>query len=187
MHLIPNSFFMATIKSNVNPVQPLHRRIVRSRRERIQSIKSKMDRKRGWADKLADYLTGSFGTMWFFNFNALWFLVWMFVNTGLIPGVYAFDPYPYGLLTMVVSLEAIFLSIIVLMSQNRAAHIADFREEIDLHINVRAEEEITKMLVILDQVRDHLGLPVEDDKELILMKQKTNIDVLEDELLRDMA
>lgn len=176
-----------TPKPILNVSQPLHSHILRTRRDKIRSIKSKMDQSRKWSDKLADCLTGSFGTMWFLNFNAIWFAVWMLINTGVITGFTAFDPYPFGLLTMIVSLEAIFLSIIVLMSQNRAARIADLREEIDLHINVRAEEEITKILVILDQIHDHLGLPIEDDKELILMKQKTNIEAIEDELLREMG
>jgi uncharacterized membrane protein len=177
---------MAASKSVLAPNQPLHSHIVKSRREKIKSIKSKMDVGRNWSDRLADQLTGSFGTMWFLSFNALWFVLWMILNTGLIPGIIAFDPFPYGLLTMVVSLEAIFLSIIVLMSQNRASHVADLREEIDLHVNVRAEEEITRILIILDQIHDHLGLPSEDDEELVLMKQKTNIDAIEDELLKDM-
>lgn len=177
---------MSAAKSDVNSGQPLHHHILKTRREKIKSIKTKMNLGRKWSDKLADFLTGSFGTMWFLTFNALWFGLWMIFNTGLIPGVIAFDPFPFGLLTMIVSLEAIFLSVIVLMSQNRAAQIADLREEIDLHINVRAEEEITRMLIILDQIHDHLGLPAEDDAELILMKQKTNIDAIENELLKEM-
>lgn len=161
-------------------------KLVKERRERLQSFKAKMDRNRKMTDRAADWLTECFGSIWFFAANAVWFVIWMFFNTGLVPGITAFDPFPYGLLTMVVSLEAIFLAIIVLISQNRAAHIADLREEIDLQVNVRAEQEITRMLIILDAIHDHLGLPAEDDAELVMMKQKTNLDEIEQDILDDM-
>lgn len=146
-----------------------------------------MDEKRTFTDRLADFFTSSFGTVWFFGLNAFWFVIWMLINTGMLPGIVIFDPYPYGLLTMIVSLEAIFLSIIVLISQNRAAHIADLREEIDLQINVKAEQEITKLLIMLDRIHDHLGLPAEDDEELVMMKQTTDLDEIEKEIEEDMA
>jgi uncharacterized membrane protein len=164
----------------------VHKKLVKERRERLQSFKAKMDRSRNPTDRAADWLTECFGSIWFFTFNTVWFAVWMVFNTGLFPGITTFDPYPFGLLTMVVSLEAIFLAIIVLISQNRAAHIADLREEIDLQVNVRAEHEITRMLIILDTIHDHLGLPAEDDAELILMKQKTNLNEIERDILADM-
>ena len=94
---------------------------------------------------------------------------------GLIPGLVPFDPYPFTFLTMTVSLEAIFLSVIVLMSQNRSSKIADMREEVDFELNLRAEAEITRILNMLDEIHDHLGLSPEDDDELREMKQKTDI------------
>ncbi|EKD93935.1 MAG: hypothetical protein ACD_28C00021G0002 [uncultured bacterium] len=146
-----------------------------------------MDAERRFSDKLADFLTDSFGTILFLEINVLWFGLWIVVNVGWIPGIIPFDPFPFGLLTMIVSLEAIALAIIVLISQNREAHIADMREEIDLQINVRAEQEITKILIMLDQIHDHLGLPAKDDAELMRMKQKTNLSLLEEELMREMG
>ena len=132
-------------------------------------------REKTWADKVADWLTKSFGTVPFFVFHIFFFFSWIMLNAGLIPGVTVFDPFPYGLLTMVVSLEAIFLSLIVLMSQNRASNIADLREELDLKVNIWAEKEITKILNIVDEIHDHLGLNPEDDRELKQMKKSTNI------------
>lgn len=164
----------------------LHEKLANERRERIRSFKAKMDQKRSFTDKAADFLTESFGTIWFFALNGIWFSIWIIINTGLIPGVKIFDPFPFGLLTMIVSLEAIFLAIIVLISQNREAHVAELREEIDLQINVRAEQEITKMLIILDAIHDHLGLPAEDDEELSMMKHRTNLDEIEKEIIEDM-
>jgi len=165
----------------------MHQKVVRHHREKIKSFKMKMDMDRGITDKAADFLTKFFGSLWFLILNALWFGGWMLINTGLIPGVPVFDPFPYGLLTMIVSLEAIFLAIVVLISQNRAAHIADLREEIELQLNVKAEQEITKILIMLDEMHDHMGLDPEDDEELVMMKQKTDLNEIEKELVKEMG
>jgi uncharacterized membrane protein len=163
----------------------VHEKLLHQRRERIKSFKSKMNRERNLTDKVADLLTSSFGTVWFITINALWFAAWILFNSGFVPGIPVFDPYPYGLLTMIVSLEAIFLAIIVLISQNRAAKIADLREEIALHIGVKSEQEITKLLILLGAIHDHLGLPIEDDEELVMMKQKTDMDEIEKDIVDD--
>jgi len=144
------------------------------------SFRARREIRKSWVDRLADWLTESFGTVWFFGIHILFFVIWILMNLGWVPGAPVFDPFPYGLLTMVVSLEAIFLSIIVLISQNRLSATADLREELDLQINVRAEEEITRILNMLDAIHDHLGLNPEDDEELKTMKQKTDVDAIED-------
>lgn len=176
---------MRTSTKKKSVQQHLHADLVKEHRQKISSFKNKMDLRRKLSDKIADFLTDAFGTVFFLGFNALWFGLWMLINTGFIPGVPVFDPFPFGLLTMVVSLEAIFLAIIVLISQNRAAQIENLREEIDLHINVQAEEEITRMLIILDKIHDHLGLPAKDDVELIKMKRRTNLEQIEKELTEE--
>jgi uncharacterized membrane protein len=178
---------MTFIKKFFNNNKELRKELIHHHRQKIKSFRAKMDAERKWTDKLADFLTESFGTVLFLGLNVLWFTGWIVINIGWIPGIPVFDPFPFGLLTMIVSLEAIGLAIIVLISQNREAHIADIREEIDLQINVRAEQEITKILIILDQIHDHLGLPAEDDAELMRMKQKTNLNLLEEELMQEMV
>lgn len=175
------------IKKTLHLDGAIHRDLADLRREKIKSFKAKMDLKRSLTDKMADFMTNVFGSVWFLIFNLLWFGAWMLMNTGYIPEIKPFDPFPYGLLTMIVSLEAIFLAIIVLISQNRAAHIAEMREEIDLQLNVKAEQEITKILIILDEIHDHLGLNPEDDAELVMMKQQTDLDEIEKELEKEMS
>src|SRR5258706_16450649 len=108
----------------------LHNRVFKNRKQIFQSFEVKANAKRTFAEKLADTMTARFGSMTFLAINAIWFGSWIVINTGLIPFVTLFDPFPFGLLTMVVSLEAIFLAIIVLISQNRAAKIDDLREEV---------------------------------------------------------
>lgn len=142
-----------------------HRRL-KSRRGVIQSFEAKSRANRSLAEKVADFITAHLGSMPFLIINALWFSLWIVINTGVIPVIPQFDPFPFGLLTMVVSLEAIFLAIIVLISQNRAGKIDDLREEVDLQINTIAEEEITKMMELQILLLKKNGIDVSKDTEL---------------------
>lgn len=123
-------------------------------------------------------MTSRFGTVEFFTLNAAWFLVWILWNVGWL-GLKPFDPYPFGFLTMVVSLEAIFLSVIVLISQNRAAHIADVREEVELEISVLNESETTKVMSLLCLLLEKHGIDVSKDAELARMLRPTEESDLE--------
>ncbi len=147
-------------------------------------FRTKLEKNRNRVDRFADLLRNSFGTIWFLVLNIIVFAVWILLNSGLIPNFPIFDPYPHGFLTTAVSLEAIFLSIIVLISQNRANQIDELREDIDLQINIKAESEITRIINMLDEIHDHLGLPPEDDAELKEMKTKTNINGIQTALMR---
>lgn len=141
-----------------------------TRRQRIiSSFKARMDAKRSPFDKLADNINSWFGTNFFLLLNAIWFVVWILINTNMIRNVKAFDPFPFSFLTMVVSLEAIFLSIFVLISQKRASKIDDLREEIHLQINKIAEEEVTKILKMQAQILEKLGVDMSKDAELQAM------------------
>ncbi len=137
---------------------------------------------RNWTDVFADYLTWQFGTVAFLIVNAIVFITWMLANAGTL-GLRPFDPFPFNLLTMTVSLEAIFLSIIVLISQNKQSKIADIRQQIDFEINVRAEEEITKILVLIDELCKTQGIR-RRDPELEQMKERIDIDKIQKEAER---
>lgn len=119
----------------------------------VEQVRSLIRLERSWSDAVADWLTSSFGTATFLISNIVVFVVWIVLNTptfGFVP----FDPFPYGLLTMAVSLEAIVLAIIILISQNRQGKIADIRQKMDFEIDIRAEEEVTKILHIVEELRD---------------------------------
>lgn len=132
----------------------------------VKSIKAKANLKRNRVEKIADWLTQKFGTVFFLSFNAVWFTIWLVVNLGLIPGIKPFDPFPFGLLTMIVSLEAIFLAIIVLISQNREEKITDLREESSLQIGVFTERELSKVLELLVLLLKKNKIDVSQDKQL---------------------
>jgi len=164
----------------------LHKTLVKVQRKQITSLKVKMDHDRSWSDRLADRINTGFGSMGFFVFHVIFFAGWILLNKGVISGFEPFDPYPFGFLTMVVSLEAIFLSIFVLISQNRAAKIEDVREEVDLQVNVRAEQEITRLISMMEAVHNKLGLEPMVDEELKGMKRHTNIWEIQTDVLKEM-
>jgi uncharacterized membrane protein len=90
-------------------------------------------------DKVADQVTTFAGSLKFVYLHSVWFGIWILVNVGLVGVGFKFDPFPFGLLTMIVSLEAIFLSTFVMVSQNRQAKRADLRSQLDFETNLRAE------------------------------------------------
>lgn len=168
------------------PLLP-HEEKLKSRQQAIKSYRAKADAKRTLAEKAADWMTGVFGSVWFLTLNLTWFVVWIVWNTEIVPGVEPFDPFPFGLLTMVVSLEAIFLAIIVLISQNRAGKIAEVREEVDLYINTLAEGEITKEMKMLALLLEKAGVDIEDDPELAKMLKPISNDQLETSLEEELS
>jgi uncharacterized membrane protein len=108
-------------------------------------------------DRLADALTRFSGNMWFVYIHVVWFGWWIAQNEGWV-GHWRFDPFPFGLLTLVVSLEAIFLATFVLISQNRAAVVADMRADLDLQIDLLAEYEVTQLLLLIRGVGEKVGV-----------------------------
>jgi CRP/FNR family cyclic AMP-dependent transcriptional regulator len=105
--------------------------------------------------KLADWIAWFSGSMAFMLLNGLWFVVWILVNTFHM-GLPAFDPYPFGLLTMIVSLEAIFLSCFVLISQNRQTEKDRIRSDIEYEVNIKAELEIAHLHEKLDHTYEQM-------------------------------
>lgn len=156
------------------------------RRKTIQSFKAKMDAKRSLSDRIADSFTASFGTVFFLSLNAIFFAVWIVWNIGLIPFIPIIDPFPFGLLTMVVSLEAIFLAIIVLISQNREARIAELREEVELYISTYSESEITKLMYLQTLLLEKQGIDLSEDTELQTMLKNLKGDTIEKQLEKQM-
>jgi len=105
--------------------------------------------------RVADWIAWFSGSMPFLFINATWFIVWISLNT-LHLGIPAFDPYPFGLLTMIVSLEAIFLSCFVLVSQNRQAEKDRVRSDIEYEVNVKAELEVTHLHEKTDRIYESM-------------------------------
>ncbi|NTW45130.1 MAG: DUF1003 domain-containing protein [Anaerolineaceae bacterium] len=110
--------------------------------------------------------------MIFAYIHIVWFGIWILLNTGAF-GIGVFDPFPYGLLTMIVSLEAIFLSTFVLISQNRLSVETESRADLDLHIGLLTEHELTRVLNMLDAIQSKLGVVDYKGKELADLEMET--------------
>lgn len=129
------------------------------------------------SDHFADFMTKFGGSMAFVWLHVAWFGVWIVLN---VVGVLTFDEFPFGFLTMIVSLEAIFLSAFVLISENRQAQQSDRRAKVDLQVNLVAEQEITKIMSLVAEIHDHLGLRGGYDQELEHMQDRTNVERIAD-------
>jgi uncharacterized membrane protein len=138
----------------------------------IINLRLKAARERTLQDRIADLITGFSGRMLFVYVHIAWFALWLLLNTGLF-GIRPFDPFPYGLLTMIVSLEAIFLSTFVLISQNRMSVQAEHRADLDLHIDLLAEYELTRVLQMLDAIQVKMGIENDQDAELTELESET--------------
>ena len=106
--------------------------------------------------EIADWIAEFSGSLAFLLLNAIVFLAWVLINVNVIPGLPAFDPFPFGLLTMWVSLEAIFLSIFVLISQQRQAEKDRIRADIEYDVNLKAELEIAHLHAKVDRLQSQV-------------------------------
>ena len=140
---------------------------------------------RSLAARFGDQIATHAGKMWFIVLHVSWFAIWIAMNQGPAGG-HTFDPFPYSLLTMIVSLESIFLSLFILMSQNRSGREADRRNHLDLQINLLAEDENTKILLMLQALCKHQKLSIGDDPEITAMAQRTEVEDLVTDLNRNL-
>ena len=130
-------------------------------------------RARNLQERLADGITHVSGRMFFVYIHVIWFAAWILLNTGHL-GIESFDPYPYGFLTMIVSLEAIFLSTFVLISQNRLSAEADRRADLDMHIGLLNEAKMTHALTMLHSIQKKLEIGTDDDPALLDFLMETS-------------
>jgi uncharacterized membrane protein len=170
------------VPGSANGDSPQNDRRLRSHyRHPMVALKAAHSAERTMMERFADTLIRVASSTPFLALHVLWFAVWIPWNMGLLP-VEPFDPFPFGLLTMIVSLEAIFLAIFVLIGQNKEAAIAELREELTLQVNLRMEAEVTKTLQLVAGLYTRLGYQVADDEELREMLQTLDTQSIEREL-----
>jgi uncharacterized membrane protein len=138
----------------------------------IIHLRTKSAHERSLQSRIADAITSFSGRMIFVYLHIVWFGLWILLNTGRF-GLPVFDPFPYGLLTMVVSLEAIFLSTFVLISQNRLGEETERRADLDLQIGLLTEHELTRVLQMLDAIQDKLGIVDHENSTLADLEMET--------------
>ena len=124
-------------------------------------------------ERASDVITKLVGNVGFLLAQLLLIAIWTLVNLHLIPGLKAFDPYPFGVLALVVSSESVFLTIFVLISQSRMARQAERLSHLDLQVGMLSEQELTTILRMLQTLCQHMGVNVDSSKQEVQSFSKT--------------
>jgi uncharacterized membrane protein len=156
--------------------------------ETIIRLEERAANRRSRLDRLADRIANMVGTIRFVAVHLAWYILWILVNTGLIPIVRPFDHYPFSLLCLLISMEAVLLTAFVLIKQNRMGIRSDRRDHLDLQVNLLAEREVTKIMHMLHRMSHHLGIEADDvlDEEARELARMTPVEELHRELERKM-
>src|SRR6266849_9291468 len=134
-------------------------------------------------ERVGDVITKLVGNMGFLLAHLILISGWSLVNLQVIPGLKAFDPFPFGVLALVVSSESVFLTIFVLISQSRMARQADRRSHLGLQVSMLSEQELTTILQMLQKLCQHMGVNVDSTKQEVQSFSKaTEIHKLASEL-----
>ena len=150
----------------VAPPDPASLASVLNRNIRALEARRRMEERRATAqDKAAEAMTRFTGSMAFVYLHLVILVGWVAVNLGLVPGAKVWDP-SFVILATAASVEAIFLSTFVLISQNRAAALADKRAQLDLQINLLSEHEVTRLLTLTIAIAERLGVDMAAQPEL---------------------
>jgi uncharacterized membrane protein len=124
-------------------------------------------------ERVSDVITKLVGNMGFLLAQLILISGWGLVNLHVIPGLKAFDPFPFGVLALFVSSESVFLTIFVLISQSRMARQSERRSHLDLQVGMLAEQELTTILQMLQKLCQHTGVNVDSSKQEVQSFSKT--------------
>ena len=139
--------------------------------EKVSRLEQAAREQRTSADRIAEKIANFCGSMKFVWVHVIWFSSWIILNT--LPGLRHIDPFPFTFLTLIVSLEAIFLSTFILISQNLETRISERRSHLDLQLNILAEQENTKMIAILLAIAEKVGADMSEDPHLEALSEET--------------
>jgi uncharacterized membrane protein len=129
--------------------------------------------RRTLTERVSDVITKLVGNTAFLLAQLAFICGWGLVNLHLIPGIKAFDPFPFGVLALVVSSEGVFLTVFVLISQSRMARQSERRSHLDLQVGMLSEQELTTILQMLQKLCQHVGVNVESSKQEVQSFTKT--------------
>jgi uncharacterized membrane protein len=135
--------------------------------------------RRSGSERLADGVGGFAGSLPFVVLHLVFLIGWLLVNSGKIPTIRPFDPYPFSLLGVIVAVEAVVLSSFILMRQNRMMRRGERRDHLNLQVDLLAEKEITKVLQMVRAICGHMGLQnIMADSEIRELSENTSIESL---------
>jgi uncharacterized membrane protein len=158
---------------------------IRRNIEAVTKLEENFLRDRTLTDRIADSIAAFTGSLKFVVLHAAIFILWFAINLGWIRAVPRFDPYPFLLLSLMVSVEAIFLATFVLVKQNRMSRREDLRAHLDLQINLLAEREMTFVLQMLQRISMRLGVQPSSG-EIAELAEETSVEAVADELQKNL-
>lgn len=162
-------------------------RAVQSNIETVIRLERAAENRRTPVERAAERVGSFAGTVWFILAQLIFTAFWVVANTGLLPGVPVFDPFPFPLWAAVLSLEGVMLTAFVLTSQNWSSLKADRRNHLDLQINLLSEQEITKTIQMLEAISRRLGVEREAVDEVTRqLAQETVVDEVARQVTRDL-
>ena len=134
---------------------------------------------RSLGERVADTITRGIGTTACVVLHLAWFATWVTINLGMVPALRPFDPFPFGILTLIVSGEGVILAILILVSQNRMQRQADRRSHLDLQVSMLAEQELTLVLKLQQRMCEHFGIDAREQKEeVVRLTRRTDVQEL---------
>ena len=139
--------------------------------EAVRQLEEAAKEERTASDRVAEAIANFCGSMTFVWVHVVWFGIWILIN--VMPSLPHIDPFPFTFLTLVVSLEAIFLSTFILISQNHDTKISERRNHLDLQINLLSEQENTQMLMMLRAIAEKVGVNLSRDDQVRAMSEET--------------
>jgi len=158
-------------------------RTAQSNIEKVVQLEEEEERQRSFADRFPEMIGSFAGSVAFVACQLAFVGLWVIANLGIIPGVPTFDPFPYSLLSGLLSLEGVLLTAFVLIRQNRMGLIADRRSHLDLQISLLAEKETTKVIQMLDRMSRQMGMEHHvTDEETKELGEATAVEDLAQEL-----
>jgi uncharacterized membrane protein len=163
-------------RRNGQSVQELTRQNV----AKVSELEESARDQRTPTDRIAEAIARFCGSMTFVWVHVIWFGGWILLN--LIPGLHHVDPFPFTFLTLIVSLEAIFLSTFILISQNLETRLSERRSHLDLQLNMLSEQENTKMIAILVSIAEKVGADLNRDPHLEALSEDTLPEQLVEEI-----
>ncbi len=167
----PSSVSAAGTPNGNRPPGPSAEQLTEQNVETVTSLEEAAREQRSPTDRLAEKIASFCGSMTFVWVHVVWFGGWILLN--LIPGLPHVDPFPFTFLTLIVSLEAIFLSTFILISQNQDSRISERRSHLDLQLNLLSEQENTKMIVMLHAIAAKVGADLNQDPHLEALSEET--------------
>ena len=159
--------------------------IVHKNTRTMLGLRQETEKQKGVQQQFAAAIARHAGSMPFVYSELIFITGWIGLNLGWIPSVRRFDPWPFPLLALITTVEAIFLAIFILVSQNRMSALEEKREELDLQINLLTEHEVTRLITLVDTIANHLKVTTKD-QDLGDLKKETSpeqvLNVIEKEM-----